>query len=104
MNPAIMDRNERVLQAAMHVAAAKGYKLFTREDVAERAGVATGTVNTAFQTMGQLRQAVMARAVRDSVGAVLAQGLVDKHPLVEANSAARQEALRYVLEDRTETL
>lgn len=86
---------ERILAAALELARTHRYDRLTRGMVASSAGVATGSVNYYFTDMAGLRDAVMAEAVATGDDAVVAQGLVDKHPaVVNAAPAVRLGALR----------
>ena len=84
----VEQRNRRILEAAVQLSAERGYTNITRAEVADRAGVADGSVNNAFGTMDGLRDAVMARAVEQRHGGIVAQGLAARHP---AALAAPQE-------------
>lgn len=64
-----------ILKAAIELAVIHGYQQFTRNQVAERAGVAQGAVHYHYNTMAQLRRAVMGEAVRTSNLKIIAMGL-----------------------------
>lgn len=68
-------RNARILAAALELAREDDYQFITRAAVAERAGVAEGTVNTAYGTMRDLKQAVLREAVSLEILPVIAKGL-----------------------------
>lgn len=68
-------RREQILAAALRVAMDTGYNSLTRDGVAAAAGVATGQVNHIFNTMTQLRRAVMRAAVNREIKPIIAQGL-----------------------------
>ena len=86
---------QRVLAAALELAATHRYDTITRGQLASAAGVATGSVNYYFTDMAGLRDAVMAEAVATGEWGVVAQGLVDRHPAVMAAPAeVRAGALR----------
>lgn len=76
-----MGRNLRVLTAAIAVARKRGYRHMLRREIADEAGVSTGTVNSAFGTMAALREAVMRAAVEQGLNDIVAQGLADGHAL-----------------------
>lgn len=84
MSEKVDNRNRRILDSALELAELRGYRAITREQVAERAGVATGSVNNAYGNMEGLRDAVMAAAVERRVPGVVAQGLADGHPAARA--------------------
>ena len=74
-------RDSRVLEAALALAnSINGLERMTRESVAMLAGVATGSVNTAFGTMADLRIAVVEEAIKREVLAVVAQGIAGAYP------------------------
>lgn len=80
MSEKVTNRNRAVLNAAVKLAQSRGYRTITRQQVADEAQVAVGSVNNAFGTMDGLRDAVMAAAVEQGVAAIVAQGLADRHP------------------------
>jgi AcrR family transcriptional regulator len=84
MSDKVDDRNRRVLEAALEIAKERGYASLTRDGIAERAGVASGSVNNAYGTMEKLRDAVMAEAVRRELTAIVAAGLAVGHPAARA--------------------
>ena len=87
-------RNRAVLDAALQLASDKGYRNFTRSEVASAAGVSAGIVNWAFETMDKLRDRVMAAAVERGLAQIVAQGLADKHPTaMGAPQALKDSAL-----------
>lgn len=80
MSEKVENRNRAVLQAAVELAQDKGYANITRDQVAERAGVAAGSVNNAYGNMDALRGAVMAHAVENALVDIVGQGLAAGHP------------------------
>ena len=54
-----------------------GYSKVTRDKIAEGAGVSTGLVTSYFGTMGQLKTAIMRRAVKQGIAEIIAQGLAN---------------------------
>lgn len=93
MSDKVEQRNRRILEAAAQLAAERGYQHITRSDVAERAGVAVGSVNNAFGTMDGLRDAVMRKAVADEHGGIVGQGLAARHPVaLEAPPRLKERA------------
>lgn len=86
---------EKLLCAALVVAAAKGYNRMTRDDVAVEAGVSPALVSLRLGTMEAMRRRVMRAAVRRSVTAVVAQGLVARDRFAESASVdLREKAAR----------
>ena len=68
-------RRDQILNAAIHVATVDGFDNMTRDKIALQADVATGLVNHAFNTMTQLRRAVMRAAVNRELLSIIACGL-----------------------------
>lgn len=89
----IEDRDGRILNAAIQLAKTDGYQWITRDAVAEIAGVAPATVNTAYGTMPALKRAVLQAAIEGSILEIVAQGMADRHPIVmEAPEGVRRAA------------
>ncbi len=61
-------RRKQILEMAVLQASRLGYQNIQRQELADAAGVAAGTVNLHWGTMGQLKRAV----VRHAVAAVVA--------------------------------
>lgn len=57
------ERTEQILEVAMDIAINQGFHKLRRDDIAERAGVATGQINHVFNTMCQLRRSVVRRTI-----------------------------------------
>lgn len=94
MSEKVENRNRAVLDAAVKLAASRGYRNITRQQVADEAQVAVGSVNNAYGTMDGLRDAVMAAAVERSLPEIVAQGLIDRHPAaLNASAELRGAAL-----------
>lgn len=94
MSEKVENRNRAVLDAALRLAGQRGYRNITRQQVADEAQVAVGSVNNAFGTMDGLRDAVMAAAVERSLPEIVAQGLADRHPAaLNASAELRGAAL-----------
>ena len=87
-------RKEQILAAAVVVAERDGYLHMRRIDVAEVAQCATGSVSRYFNTMHQLRRAVMREAVQTGNHAIIAQGLIAKDKqAMKASEEVKQAAL-----------
>lgn len=80
MSDKVENRNRSVLEAALALAGERGWRKFSRNDVAARAGVAAGSVNNAYGTMDGLHDAVMANAVDRGLLPIIAEGLAARHP------------------------
>lgn len=70
-----MNYRQKILDAAIALAADGGLQYLTRDGVARVAGVGAGTVNKHFGTIVVLRSDVVREAVRIENLDVLAQGL-----------------------------
>lgn len=94
MSEKVDNRNRAVLNAAVEIAQERGYASLTRDGVADRAGVAAGSVNNAYGSMDALRDAVMAHAVDQRLVDIVGQGLAAGHPAARAApDDLKQEAL-----------
>ena len=74
-NPAL--RKDNILNVAVAMAKVSAYNKLTRDKIAEGAGVSTGLVTSYFGTMGQLKTAIMRRAVKQGIAGIIAQGLAN---------------------------
>lgn len=68
-------RREQVLAVAIDIAIKHGYNAVTRERVAEQASISTGLVSRVFNTMDQLRRAVMRAAIHREILPIVAAGI-----------------------------
>lgn len=66
-------RKKQILEAATELCRNVGFDKMTRDGVAELAGVGNGTVTLYFNTMTQLRRAVVRRAEHQSDPFILGQ-------------------------------
>ncbi len=73
-------RTATLLDVAVNLAAADGWRALTREAIARAAGVSTGLVSARLGTMEALRRSVMRAAVQRRVVRVVAEGLAAGHP------------------------
>ena len=91
-------RREQILDAALHMALAEGYPNITRDGIAKRANCACGQVNAIFNTMGQLRRAVMRSAIHHRHLDIIAQGLAAGDEVAKkADDYLKREALETLL-------
>lgn len=87
-------RRATILQAAIQLSKKHGYNKITRDQIAELAGVATGTINAYFGTMVKLRRAIMREAIKTQVLEVIAQGLSHGDPHAQkAPAGLKRKAL-----------
>ena len=75
-------KKQAILLVAVHLAKRDGYTVVTRDEIAETAGVAMGTVTNHLGTMTQIRRAVVRYAIRTEVMQIILQALVMKDPLI----------------------
>lgn len=78
------ERDARIMTAALAEALSVGWLWITRKGVAERAGVAVGTVNSAYKTMVDLKREVMRQAVAREILPLIAQGLAEQSAIAQA--------------------
>ena len=70
------DRRPTILSAAITLARQDGYTRISRDSIAAAAGCSPGLVSHYFNTMVQLRRAIMGEALRVRCPILIAQGLV----------------------------
>lgn len=86
---------DKILGTAMQLANLKGFGNVTRNDIADRAEVATGSVSYHYKTMKKLETAMVERAVETENLKILAQALARRHPVaLKAPEALRVRAAR----------
>lgn len=87
-----------ILRVAVQLAKAKGFRNFSRADVAEGAKTATGTVSYHYRDMTGLRRSVMQFAIDNEVLEVVAQGLVERNSLaLRAPDELKRKAARAIM-------
>jgi len=75
-------KKPQLLFAAIDLAEAYGYKNITREMIAKKTGVATGTVNLYFGTMHKLKKTIIRHALRTGNNRIIAQAILNDDDLV----------------------
>ena len=90
-------RTDELIEVALKLAAAEGWRKLTHAAVARAAGVSQGLVVARLGTMDQVRRAVMRAAVRQRIVSVVAEGLAvrDKHA-AKADEELRALAAEWV--------
>ncbi len=73
-------RKDEILNAALVVATKLGFANVRVADIATQAGCGYGTVSYHFNTMTQMRRAMMRAAVERKILKIIAEGLVMRHP------------------------
>lgn len=74
-------RRDAILNAAIAEAVALGLGKIRREGVAIRAGVSNGLISHHFNTLTQLRRAVIREAIQRKELKIIAEAILDKDPL-----------------------
>ena len=82
---------QRILKAAIKIASSQNFKAIPRDAVASLAKVANGAVNYHFGTVTGLKSEVMKHAVENEILTVIAEGLVDNHPVALTATAQLKE-------------
>lgn len=90
MKPAA--RKNELIEAGLKLAQRKGFSKVTRDDIAAAVGVTGTAVQYHFNTMAQLRTAIMRRAVKTENLPVVAQGIVAMHPCAVRAPAELKDA------------
>jgi AcrR family transcriptional regulator len=86
---------DSILGAAMQVANLKGLTNVTRNDIADRLEIATGSVSYHYGDMRKLRTAMVERAVESQNLKIVGQAIAIKHPIaMKAPEALRVRAVR----------
>lgn len=84
----------KLLGVAMQLANLHGFGRVTRNMIADRAEVATGTVSYHFKGMRKLEAAMVERAIETENLRILGQAISAKHPLAhKASDALKQRAV-----------
>lgn len=74
------ERRDAILTAAIELARRDGYNQITRDNIAKHAEVAAGLVTHYFNTMTQLRRAIIRAAITGEILEIIAQGLASGDP------------------------
>ncbi len=89
------ERRGEILTAALDVAEQRGYKRFTRIEVATQAGCAESLISSYFGTMDKFRRTIMRAAIKQERLTIIAQGLVDGNKYAQkATPELRQRAFK----------
>lgn len=82
----------KILSTAMQLANLHGFGNVTRNMIADRAEVATGTVSYHFKGMRKLEAAMVERAIETENLKILGQAISKRHPLATKAPAELQRA------------
>jgi len=85
------DKARDILEAAVALATELGLRHLTRDKVAERARVSGALVNRYFGTFEHLLDKVVAVAVERELLSIVAQAMLDHHPVASTAPRAVQE-------------
>ena len=90
-------RSADILEAAIQLAREKGFESLTRDGIANRAKVSHGLVTHYYNTMTQVRRAVMRAAVKQEILEIIAYGLATGNPhALKASPELRARAMAHV--------
>lgn len=95
MNPKV--RSKLILEAAITCATKKGFRAFSRQEVATAAGVSDGLVSARLGSMEDVRSAVMREAIKRGLHQIVLAGLVEGHRTALRAPAKVKEAARKLL-------
>jgi len=71
-------RKDQILNIAIEMAKTGGYHKISRDSIAQKAGVSQGSVSKSFNTMKQLRRAIMRAAIHQEIPEIVAQGIANQ--------------------------
>lgn len=74
-------RIDHILNRATKLAQRKSYEQITREEIAEASEISPSVVSFHFGSMGHLRNEILRKAVAEENLKIIAQGLVNNHPV-----------------------
>lgn len=89
-------RRNQILAAALQLAESDHYRAITRDQIANRAKTATGTINRVFGTMAKLRHAIVERAIEEESLTVIGQAIAENHGIV-IPMVLRRKALKALI-------
>ena len=90
-------RCTHILDAAVQLAREKGFQNLTRDGIANRAEVSHGLVTHYYNTMKQMRRAVMRAAVKQEILEIIAYGLATANPYaLKASPELRARAIKHM--------
>lgn len=95
MKPA--ERKAAILTAAMAATTKHGFSHVRQKHIADEAECSYGTVSLYFNTMAQMRRAIMREAIRSNLLPIIAQGFGISDPDAKKACAASTELKQKVL-------
>jgi AcrR family transcriptional regulator len=91
-----MNPKQRIIEAALELAIAKGWRKVSRGQIAERLNTVPSSINYYVGTKDQLRDEIMVEAVKRRIVSIVAEGLVyNNKAAVEAPIELRRQAQKY---------
>lgn len=94
----MVDRKREILDAGIRLALREGFRNVTRDGVASEARVSTALVNLYWGTIQNVRDGIVQEAVSKELLPILAQALLDGHPIaVTAPKRVQERAARHIL-------
>ena len=95
INPEL--RKDQILNVAIDMAKEFGYHKITRDGICKNAGVSAGLISKYFNTMPQLRRAIMRAAVHKEIPEIIAQGIANSDDQAKkASPELKREALELI--------
>lgn len=70
-------RKGQILSVAIELSKELGYHKVTRDGIAERAGISAGLISRYFNTMTQLKRAIIRAAIHQEIPEIVAQGIAN---------------------------
>ena len=78
-----INKKPQLTEIALELAEINGYRNVTRDQIAERAGVATGTVSLHLGTMNQLRRTIIRHALKEGKNRIIAEAIIACDPHIK---------------------
>ena len=86
-------RKQDILDAAMLLSIENNYATITKQQIADKCDISPSLINTYFNDMDGMRQAIMKEAIHLSVSSIIAQGVVYGNGLaINANANMLRKA------------
>lgn len=96
------EKEKTILEAAVKVINEKGFHAATTREIAREAGVAEGTIFNYFPTKKDILHQILIRMADQIIPAFVVESFEDV--LEQSKSKNPEEALRYILKNRTELM
>ena len=76
-------RKQQIIDEAVRASGTYGYLNVTRQMIADHLGIAPGLVSHYCGQMDELRDKIMREAVRRELLRIVAEGVINKHPVAQ---------------------